>query len=303
MDQQSTLTLRYTATDLDLGPATAGELPIAARLLERAWEERGKHQVEVSTTPIALPSNAAPTFHVNRTALARQGDRWVGSAQVSTTIPAAQLDRVNVILRRAFERDHTTIAPYHEPLLRPMRGREVIGPVPDDFPIGRTISGFSTHLGSYGIGGAGYCGWQLDGGSWMILPLGGSSDWIILTRELHDLDFNRVDLRVTVDRRIIGCMPSQRDRFYPWDHRYSGYAETIDDLPDWGTLRPIIDRFERGPRHLLLQARADQEIWRFAISDHHLRPEFGGSKEPRDLAESDDLGASLTMAHSCYVNT
>lgn len=124
-----------------------------------------------------------------------------------------------------------------------MHGDSIIGPMQGTWPIDRTLTGYSHNLGSYGQGGVGLSGWQLNGGSWMVLPLKGSDGWIWLTREDIAPAPDFFSLEVDIDHRIIGVHPDQIADFPPWDHRYAGHAQILD-LPDFAAERATVARFE-----------------------------------------------------------
>jgi hypothetical protein len=166
--------------------------------------------------------------------------------------------------------------------LSAVRGSSVIGTMPGDWPIGRMVTDYSHYLGSYGQGGVGLSGWQLNRGSWMVLPLRSSAGWITLTREIVSPSIDRSTLDLAIDQRIIGAHPDQLADFPPWDHRYAG-CPTIADLPDFRAEMAQVARFETSRSGFVLEATNGPNCWRFAMGDDLPRPIWAGSREPREL--------------------
>lgn len=183
--------------------------------------------------------------------------------------------------------------------------KQVIGPMDADWPVGRRLTEYNSHLGSYGQGGIGLSGWQLNGGSWIVLPISSSASWITLrTIRVHAFHRDRVSphIDLVIDHRIIGSMPDQIVDFPPWFHRYGPSSPTIEDLPDFQKLRPLISKFEPREDGFRLEALNGMDRWIFEMGDELARPIYGGSREPRLLDEGVDVGASFVMTHDCYLN-
>lgn len=183
----------------------------------------------------------------------------------------------------------------------PLRGTSVIGPLPPEWPIDRTLTAYSQHLGSYGQGGVGLSGWQCNGGSWIVLPLKSSDGWIWLTREeiMPAPDF--YSLKVDIDQRIVGAHPDQIGDFPPWEHCYAGHGEILD-LPDFARERATISRFETTGSGFTLETANGLTRWRFAMGDHLPRPVWAGSREPRVLYEGESIAEAFLLAHDCYLD-
>ncbi|MGC4251391.1 MAG: hypothetical protein QM605_07985 [Sphingobium sp.] len=185
--------------------------------------------------------------------------------------------------------------------LRRIRNNTVIGPIPRDWPIGRRITDYSHYLGSYGQGGVGLAGWQLNNGSWMILPLSNAASWMTLTLEEATWFPEVSRATVVIDQRILGVHPDLKDRFPPWEHNYAG-EPIFDDLPDFSTERARITRFEASRTNFVLETGDAYRIWRFQIGDHLPRPAWPGSGRPRDFLESEYLADVLVLTHDCYLD-
>ncbi|WP_328281968.1 hypothetical protein [Sphingobium sp.] len=181
-----------------------------------------------------------------------------------------------------------------------VRGNSVIGPVPDGWPIDRTLNGYSHHLGSYGQGGVGLSGWQLNGGSWLVLPLKSSDSWIWLTHEALTPASDYFSLAAHIDHRIVGVHPDQLADFPPWEHRYAGHHQ-IRDLPDFSSERARVAHFEASASGFVLEAENGLTRWRFAMGDHLPRPIWAGSREHRDLHEGESVAEAFFLAHHCYL--
>lgn len=182
-----------------------------------------------------------------------------------------------------------------------VRGNTVIGPVPEAWPIDRTLTDYSHHLGSYGQGGVGLSGWQLNGGSWLVLPLKSSDGWIWLTHEDLTPALDYFSLAARIDHRIVGVHPDQLADFPPWEHLYAGHHQ-IRDLPDFAAERASVARFEASASGFVLEAENGLTRWRFAMGDHLPRPIWAGSREPRDLYEGESVAEAFFLAHDCYLN-
>lgn len=183
---------------------------------------------------------------------------------------------------------------------RAVRGSSLIGPMPPQWPIDRTLTAFSSHLGSYGQGGVGLAGWQCNGGSWMVLPLTYSDGWIWLTREEIRPAPDHRSLAIAVDQRILGVHPDQLADFPPWEHRYAGQHQILD-MPDFGAERPTILRFDASETGFILEAANGPTRWRFAMGDDLPRPVWGGSRKPRLLCEGESFAEAFCLAHDCYL--
>lgn len=180
-----------------------------------------------------------------------------------------------------------------------IRGNSTIGPVPGGWPVDRLLTRYAHHLGSYGQGGVGLSGWQLNGGSWLVLPLKYSDSYIWLTFENPTPTTDYFSLDVIVDHRVIGVHPDQIGDFPPWEHCYVGHPRTTD-LPDFENLRPTISRFDTTASGFVLEAVNGLQRWRFAMDDHLPRPVWGSGK-PRNLHEGESVADAFLLTHDCYL--
>lgn len=251
------MTLRTKLTDEMLRHAASdSEHRTRAWLLHEGWNRRRELDWTLEARPI--PEVRSLTFHrarleldCPRMARPRCGDLCltVDVATAGDTDPAEKarrvLDLAPLPVVRATERPVADI-----PCFATLRPPGIIGPMTDDWPVGRHITAYSHHLGSYGQGGVGLSGWQLLADALM--------------------------LDIMIDQRIIDAHPDQIADFPPWDHRFVG-TPPIEELPDFAVARPVIDHFESRADGFRLDARIGHQIYRFAMGDYLPRPAWAGS--------------------------
>jgi len=292
----------------DLSPSNA-----RGRVLAETWRNRREIEWRIATEPLSGRSKTHPTRHEVTLGVVNAGETPEGeridivrlAIDVETGNGEDALDKAKRVLdlprditprgRTPRGRTVTTHGSLHR-----LGGDAVIGPMPMRWPVGRRITDYSHNLGSYGQGGVGLSGWQLNGGSWMVLPLSGSDSWITLTFEGCDPSDDRSRLDIVVDQRIVGVHPDQKADFPPWEHLYAGH-EGIEDLPDFPVERPEITRFSASGTGFVLEAGGLRRNWRFEMGDHLPRPIWGGSLEPRDLAEGESIVDAFVLTHDCYL--
>lgn len=287
------------------------------RTLHRLWTERRGIEWRTTTERMGRTTTTHPTRHACTLTRVTAGERdGVPIAVVRLAIdvetiggedPAIKARRTldlphdgarhrrNVPGDSVFGRDRR---------LETIRGPKVIGPMTDGWLTddgGKRVTDYSRYLGSYGQGGVGLSGWQINNGSWLVLPLLSSDGWITLTHETVDASPDRQQLAIEVDQRILGVHPDQLADFPPWQHNYGGH-DKIDDLPDWTELRPRIQRFDADADGFVLEAGDFADLWRFEMSPQLPRPIYAGSKEERRLYDGEDVGASFILTHDCYLN-
>ncbi len=281
-----------------------------SRLLDRFWEDRRSIDWRVGQSAAPAPCEH-PTRHKVVLALDCPRAPLLRSGTVSLTIdvdahgdddPIAKARRLldlPVDMPARWRKPQTGI--FSRGSFYRLKGACVIGSMPDQWPVGRYLTGYSHNLGSYGQGGVGLSGWQLNNGSWMILPLAGSDCWITLTMEEMSWSQDSYSVDIEIDQRIIGVHPDQRAAFYPWEHRYGG-ADTIEDLPDFSIERPRIIRFEALQTSFALETGDANRIWRFAIGPHLPRSVWAGTGEAREFMESESIAGSFVLTHDCYLD-
>lgn len=181
-----------------------------------------------------------------------------------------------------------------------VRGNSVIGPLPPEWAVGRMLTDYSSHLGSYGQGGVGLSGWQCNRGSWIVLPITGSDGWIWLTHEAIEPAGDFRSLTIKIDQRILGVHPKYIGDFTPWEHRYAGHDQILD-MPDFAAENATISRFEAHETGFVLEAANGLTRWRFAMGDDLPRPDWAGSGEPRLLCEDESVADAFLLAHDCYL--
>lgn len=301
------MTLRAKLTvEMLRNAASDSEYRTRTWLLDEGWNRRLELDWTLEACPI--PESRSHTFHrarlefdCPRTARPRCGDLrlTVDVATSGDADPAAKA-------RRVLDLAPSSVVPSVErrladiPSFASLRPPGIIGPMTDDWPVGRRIVAYNHHLGSYGQGGVGLSGWQLNGGSWMVLPLKYSANWITFTREGLTLQAEAFMLDITIDQRIIDAHPNQIADFPPWDHRFAG-TPPIEELPDFAAARPVIDHFESRPDGFRLDARIGHKIYRFAMGDHLPQPAWAGSGGARMLGQGESVAGSFLLAHDCYL--
>lgn len=154
--------------------------------------------------------------------------------------------------------------------------------------VGRHIVNWSPFIGSYGQGGAGFVGFELDDGNWLVSTLWGAGRWI------------------SIDGRMICSGPDKEDAF-PAMHGMDEDGTTFDLVRDEILkTRPAIAAAEFLARstHIALAA-TDGSSRKFAMTidaDPSKRPIFPGTGEPRALEPSDDLRQAWIVSNSLYIN-
>jgi len=287
------------------------------RTLHRLWTERREVGWRVTAERIARATATHPTRHACTLTRVTAGERdGVPIAVVRLAIDVETRDGEDpeTKARRVLDLPHG--GPRHarrvpgegvfgrDGRLQAIRSPKVIGPLPEGWLTdggARSVTDYSRYLGSYGQGGGGLSGWQINNGSWLLLPLRSSDGWITLTRETVDAAPGRQQLSIEVDQRILGVHPDQLADFPPWEHRYAGH-DKIEDMPSWKDLRLRIRRFARDADGFVMELGDTGETWRFEMSAQLPRPIYAGTKEERELYEGEDVGASFLLTHDCYID-
>ena len=279
-------------------------------LLSQSWYDR--RRIDWTCTRTLIPdADQSPVLHEGALALDcdSSASPAAGSLTISVTVSIRQdedpLEKARRVLdlprsgrpqRRVLNPDSL----WERGSFSTVTGNSLIGAMPPQWPEGRMLTAYSSHLGSYGQGGVGLSGWQCNRGSWIVLPLTGSDGWIWLTREeiAPAQDFR--SLKAVIDQRILGVHPDQLADFHPWEHRYAGHAQILD-MPDFAEEKATIARFEPTEAGFVLEAANGLTRWRFAMGDDLPRPIWAGSREPRMLAEGESVAAAFLLAHDCYL--
>lgn len=281
--------------------------------LNAIWEGRRDVEWRVGIEPLSKRSKTHPTRHDIKLTIVNAGERLDGSRieiirlaiDVETREGEDALEKAKRVLDLRIRADPLPRTPdtgdaFTHGSLHRIRGDVVIGPMPMRWPVGRRLTDYSHNLGSYGQGGIGLSGWQLNGGSWMILPLSGSDGWITLTMEEVAVSPDRTEFDIVIDQRIIGAHPDQKEEYPPWEHRYAG-RETIEDLPDFAGERPMVTRFEATSTGFVLETGRGLRNWRFEMGDRLPRPVWAGSGRPRLLTKDESIVDSFVLAHDMYL--
>lgn len=301
-------------------PAVTGHLPVGvmdpiarSRVLDDIWQERRRIAWHETIETLNPGEKSHPTQHTASLSLCHlaAADSHDGhTARLSIDLEPGKeeipIEKAKRLLdlpivtsprnRRSASDQSFGRASFHK-----IKGASVIGPMSQQWPIGRNVTAYSQYLGSYGQGGVGLSGWQLNGGSWMVLPISDSQSWITLTKETTRFNDDPIRLDIEIDQRIVGVHPNGKPAFWPWEHRYCGH-DPIMELPDFGELRPRVARFAATESGFLLEAGDGGQIWRFEIGDHLPRPGWGGTGQPRDLYEGENMAGAFLLAHDAYLH-
>ena len=143
----------------------------------------------------------------------------------------------------------------------------VIGPMPPAGPLGRRLTGYMASLPGGGDVADGMSAWQLNDGSWVLLPHGGAAGITTITTEtLHEgADLSRLDLTVT--------------------HRAA--ADDVDAAAGVRREGPQVVRFETRPDGFVLEAGDERRSWRFEMD----RPDA-----------TVDVSASWLLVHDVHLD-
>ncbi len=135
---------------------------------------------------------------------------------------------------------------------------------------GKRIAAVSIYVGTYGQGGAGFFGLQLDNREWLVVALRGAASWML------------------ADGRLI------EDFFYQDDKRPRPWiTDDADDLSARLTGRAIA-AIDVEPHALTI--RLDDGFTLRIDADPASRPIFHGSKQPRAFEVGDDLRRNVFLA-------
>ncbi len=147
---------------------------LQSRPIDHNGQSQTRHQVrlDLDCPRIARPKSASFCLHLN-VVTSREDDPCDKARRILDLPGAPRRCGRSVIHPGSLDRGS----------FARIRSNSVIGPVPDGWPVDRLLTRYAHHLGSYGQGGVGLSGWQLNGGSWLVLPLKYSDSYIWLTFE------------------------------------------------------------------------------------------------------------------------
>lgn len=141
--------------------------------------------------------------------------------------------------------------------------------------VGRKVTEIATHGGTYGMGGYGYFGLELDGAEWLVVTIFGAGNWLHFNDRLVEDDFG-----------------TDAGRPAPW-------------IGDDDALSPIlvgqaVTGFEVHPRHL--QITFDAGVLALK-EDPTTRQMFRGNDEPRAFLPDEDLAQGVALFPSLEIWT
>lgn len=135
--------------------------------------------------------------------------------------------------------------------------------------VGSRINGFSSHLGSYGMGGVGILGLQLDD-QWLIICLDGAGNWVEYE-----------------NRMIEDYFYEDYDRGKPW------VTDDADEISGKLAGSTIVD-FDVQKHSMAIQLDTGSSI--LIHPDASRRPLFEGTKRERVFLDTDDLRHAITLS-------
>ncbi|WP_425100012.1 hypothetical protein [Tropicibacter sp. S64] len=165
------------------------------------------------------------------------------------------------------EKQNSLVGEYEQVALPPR-------PVSAQALVGRRVVSASVTLGTYGMGGYGFFGLQLEPEDWLVVPVFGAAEWITL------------DGRLLVDGR-------ERPRRPPW------IVDADDSAMVSRLAGAVIVRGEL-ERHAFSLAFDNGAVLAIA-RDARSRPVMAGTEQPRVFLDSDDLSAALFFSPSAEV--
>jgi len=142
-------------------------------------------------------------------------------------------------------------------------------PVSSDKVLGKNITEISLNVGTYGMGGPGFFGINLEG-EWLIISIWGASGWI------------------TVDDRLISNMS------YTWPFGKKPWITPSSDNLSELIIGETIIKFEVNQHSLRIVLSNGMALSIEESADN--RPIFAGSKEPREFLETDDLRRAVFLS-------
>jgi hypothetical protein len=281
-----------------------------ARAVARAWDERRTIEWRMSLEDVGTRTPTHPTRHTVVLAAINAGEREDGTrleilrmAMDVQTSPGEDpmvkalrvLDMRRVAGPADASDDRSSEDATEHTVIVPLAGPSVIGRMDSSWPVGRTLTAYSSSDASGDT--RGMSGWQLNGGSWIVLPLPGA--WVTLTIETVMPTADRSVLEVQVDSMTLTAPPETVDGFPPLIQTHQADMRT-GDLPDLATERPVVTAFEADRRGFRMEAGDRHRLWRFEMADDLPRPPHAASGRPRTPAAGEDVGASWVMAHDMH---
>lgn len=285
----------------------------AGHVLARTWE--GRHEMTDVRFHVrkAHGHDLDPVINLRAIDILQTGSdgdmgTWTGTLQVNLMVEAADEEgaKAEALSRIGLIGPPAAPPPAPEnrgmmnssPLRRLRTQKDFIRLARDMDLVGRSITGIMTGLGSYGSGGAGWTGLQIDQGAWIVIPIWGSKDWIWIEHELFEWD-TPDEGRAMIERRIMGAMPDQT-QWRPWQMNFGGH-DSWDELPDIAGHRGRITRFEITPNSLSIETTNGQEFIRYMVTPNLAGPPYPSGGRERLLDSEDDLTECVALMISPYM--
>jgi hypothetical protein len=123
--------------------------------------------------------------------------------------------------------------------------------------VGRKISGITTSLGTYGMGGAGFFGLLLDNSEFLTYAVWSAGDYVL------------------INDRVVECHPDLYHKTRPWTS-YFGENRTWDDLSDF-LVGSIVKDYSISKEIFILTTSNEKEVFKieFVKNDIRLPREVG----------------------------
>ena len=152
--------------------------------------------------------------------------------------------------------------------------RETIVPATSETVIGRKVVEWSTHCGTYGMGGPGFFGLRFDNDEWLILQLWGSEGW------LH------INHRVLSANSDVKGFNEAFDPVFPRDQCFKDHSVNDKALDDILNLPDVITEFEfSGNSGYLMLGETRISI----EEDYTKRSYYCGISKPHIFPDDEDL--------------
>lgn len=135
--------------------------------------------------------------------------------------------------------------------------------------IGRVINEFSSHVGTYGMGGPGFVGLRL-GNEWLVISIWGAAEWMMSQGRCIEDTFHEAHARPTP------WLPNDKDDF---ERQVVGRCIRSIDVQQHSLCIVLENGFD-----LTIEESSER------------RPQLEGAKKPREFALDDDLRKAVFLA-------
>lgn len=152
--------------------------------------------------------------------------------------------------------------------------------------VGRQVIDWSTHCGTYGMGGPGFFGLKFDNEEWLILKLWGADGWLHINDRVLSADTDRNKLNLSLDP------------IFPRDMCFKDSRVNKKILTDVLQLPATITEFEFSGNHGHLMLGNN----RISIEeDYTKRSVYRGTSKPHIFPDDEDLKDAWIIASVPWV--